>query len=108
MTDNNKLNKRWFDQYEELRRFKEKEGHCCVPRRYKENPKLSSWVCNQREANKKKKLSNERKKMLNHIGFCWIPSAKRGTRRDDIQWNKMLGELKEFKLKNNWSKNIIT
>lgn len=38
----------WQRQFEELRRFKRKFGHCRVPRRWPENPGLARWVSIQR------------------------------------------------------------
>ena len=35
---------RWEIMFEELRKFKEREGHCKVPRKYSDNPKLGRWV----------------------------------------------------------------
>ncbi|MBM2813699.1 MAG: box helicase [Ignavibacteria bacterium] len=59
----------WNNRFEELIQFKKEFGHCNVPYRYKKNPELSSWVSNQRTYFAK--LSDERIKMLNEIGFKW-------------------------------------
>jgi len=43
----------WEVRYEELRQFHEENGHCRVPRAYKENQQLGNWVHTQV---KKKKI----------------------------------------------------
>jgi hypothetical protein len=43
-------------------------GDCNVPKRYKANPQLGSWVKNQR---KQAKLDDEKINKLNDIGFLW-------------------------------------
>ena len=39
---------RWREMYEELLAYKQKTGTCTVPRGYPENPRLASWVAEQR------------------------------------------------------------
>jgi Helicase associated domain len=39
-----KLDSRWLSSLEELKQFKQENGHTIVPRGYVENPKLASWV----------------------------------------------------------------
>ncbi|GKY97030.1 hypothetical protein MPSEU_000661700 [Mayamaea pseudoterrestris] len=38
---------KWAEQIEKLRQFKEVYGHAAVPRRWKSDPKLSSWAMRQ-------------------------------------------------------------
>jgi Helicase associated domain len=40
-----KLDSRWLSSLDELKQFKQANGHTIVPRGYSENPKLASWVC---------------------------------------------------------------
>jgi hypothetical protein len=35
----------WQTRFEQMLEFKEKNGHCNVPRHYKENPSLGTWYC---------------------------------------------------------------
>jgi helicase associated protein len=65
-----KYNTSWSKRFEELKAFKARFGHCRVPQRWKENPSLGTWVAHQRSI--KHKLSPERIKKLNQIGFQWI------------------------------------
>merc|ERR1740139_1948648 len=73
--------------FDELRKFKEREGHCKVPRNYTDNPKLGKWVQTQREM--RLKISKERASKLDSIGFTW------GIKLDD-RWEIMFEELRKF------------
>ena len=57
----------------ELVAYEAIHGHTNVSQRDRKYKKLGSWVKNQRSAKKKKKkkLSKERVKLLNEIGFNW-------------------------------------
>ena len=57
--------------FQRLVNYKEKYGDCLVPRRFKEDPKLASWVKTQRVAYKKNNLSKEKIEALEEIGFVW-------------------------------------
>ena len=74
-----------------LEEFREAEGHCNVPVRYKKNPGLGRWVDNQRCLYQKGKLEPEREKRLNELGFCWDPQEE--------AWEEMFGQLVEFNKK---------
>ena len=37
----------WEEHFTKLLDFKKKNGHCAVPRRYKADPQLASWVMRQ-------------------------------------------------------------
>ena len=43
-----KKNSKWLATLEELKKYKEEHGDCIVPRGYSLNPKLASWVAEQR------------------------------------------------------------
>ena len=38
----------WEEMYQRLVQFRQREGHCVVPRRYEADPKLAAWVEQQR------------------------------------------------------------
>lgn len=40
--------RRWEERFEDLRRYKERFGHCCVPSQWPESPPLAQWVKRQR------------------------------------------------------------
>ena len=59
----------WEQGFAALTKFKAREGHCRVPQSHIEGKyRLGQWVANQRA-----KVSAERRKRLNAIGFVWDP-----------------------------------
>jgi hypothetical protein len=59
----------WQKQVEELKKYKKRHGDCNVPKKYKENPFLATWVGTQRTAWKNGQLDPKRKKILADHGF---------------------------------------
>jgi len=85
----NAWNLYWNKQYEQLKVFKQKHGHLDVPRREERYKSLGWWVYNMRQMKKKGKMSNERIKKLDEIGFEWERVAKRGrkSKKDPLRSN---------------------
>ena len=56
-----------------LKVFKQVYGSCDVPRNWTEDQSLSNWVRKQRDEYRMvpKRLTEERIKLLNNIGFRW-------------------------------------
>ena len=68
----NWVNVPWEERFDLLNQFKEREGHCSVPRSHKEDgANLGTWVNSQRQAKKTGKLAPDRQKMLEEVGFEW-------------------------------------
>jgi len=68
----------WDERFKQLKEYKEQNGHCRVPQKYKANTQLGNWVNNQRRAYKKGKISSEQKDLLEGIGFVWeLPRGRR-------------------------------
>lgn len=61
----------WNVRYNQLLEFKQKHGHCKVPYNFPDNPQLGGWVGKQREQRKLDKLTPERERLLDEIGFLW-------------------------------------
>lgn len=80
----------WNQNYEKLLEFKETNGHTNVSKFDKDNMQLGKWVGEQRYW--KKRLSTERIKKLDDIGFDW------GIKRN--KWDEMYEWLKTYYLKN--------
>jgi superfamily II DNA or RNA helicase len=61
----------WNEAYQRLKAFKEREGHCRVTAKYRDENgyRLGSWVTNQRSA--KRTMTAERAKLLDELGFIW-------------------------------------
>lgn len=60
--------KKWKSMYEKLIAFKKRYGTTAVSENYKD-PRLVNWVWFQRKV--KERMSPERRKLLNKIGFIW-------------------------------------
>lgn len=74
----------WMERLEELKQFKEENGHCNVPSQYPENPQLATWIKCQRRQYKLLKegkpynITPQRIDELNRLGFTWeIRSPKK-------------------------------
>jgi hypothetical protein len=61
----------WNRHLEELAAFKKEHGHCRVPVAFKACPSLARWVVAQRYARRKGRLSAERIRRLDKLGFAW-------------------------------------
>jgi hypothetical protein len=83
----------WKKQYEKLVAFQRKNGHCLVPRGYKEDASFGLWVSCQRGLHVNNKLRLDRKDLLNKIGFAWRVDKY-------ARWNKQYEKLVAFKRKN--------
>lgn len=81
----------WQNSYKMLLEFKKEFGHCEVPKGRPEYSRLAEWVGKQREDKRKKlkRLSLEKIKKLNKIGFYWGRSV--------TPWSQRFEELKAFK-----------
>mmetsp|Transcript_5678 Transcript_5678/g.7440 ORF Transcript_5678/g.7440 Transcript_5678/m.7440 type:complete len:229 (-) Transcript_5678:8-694(-) len=64
-----KINETWEEMFLKLKNYKQSTGHCLVPQRYWNDPKLGNWVRLQRV--RKERLSPDRIQKLNEIGFVW-------------------------------------
>jgi len=83
------LESSWNQMFEQLKSFKSEYGHCNVPQKWKKNKHLATWVAGQRY--EKDRLSIQKLKSLNSIGFDWDPI--------ETSWNQMFEQLKAFKKK---------
>ena len=61
----------WNKAFQVLQTFKKKHGHCDVPRDWPQRQTLANWVHNQRHKRRKGKLSAEKTRKLDGLGFCW-------------------------------------
>lgn len=89
---------RWTRRLEELRRYKERNGHCNVPQK---EGKLGVWLMTQRAQHMRWKegrrnfLTCERRDALDDLGVEWRYKEK----TDDNLWAQRLEELRRYKLK---------
>jgi len=89
---------RWRAMYEKLNAYKSANGNCLVPRSFAKNPRLASWVAEQRKQYRLRKLgkpsnmSDERVRLLNHLGFTWQAQC--------AAWNRHFNNLCSYKEEN--------
>jgi len=87
----------WDDMFENLKSFKEKNGHCIPP--VAPPSSLRKWVEKQRteykriRAGEDSTLTTQRMQLLNDIQFPFIPH------KQTLSWDKRYEELVEFKAK---------
>ena len=85
-----KLESQWEEMFVALSEYKNNHGNCNVPYGYvANNLKLGTWVRVQREANRDKRISCDRIKQLEEIGFTWDPL--------ESNWEEAFDALKEYK-----------
>jgi hypothetical protein len=88
--DTTTWDKKWMTKYEALKEFQEEHGHANVP--CKEGS-LGNWVNRQRPLFRKDKLREDRKELLEAIGFEW----KLGKVSSDERWQAKYAELQSYK-----------
>jgi len=67
----------WNEMYERLVAYKKYHQSALVPTRYKEDPRLGTWVQTQRFKYNKGKLLEKRIELLNSIDFVWSAMGKK-------------------------------
>ncbi len=68
----------WEIRFAQLAAFRERFGHCRVPRAWREVPGLGNWTRTQRAVRRKGQLKPERIRRLEGIGFEWGRGPKDG------------------------------
>jgi superfamily II DNA or RNA helicase/ribosomal protein L7Ae-like RNA K-turn-binding protein len=82
------LTEQWEENFNALKKFKDREGHCKVPHKYVEDGlALGYWVGNQR--GNSSSISVERIARLNELGFVWDLL--------ELKWEEGFSALKKFK-----------
>ncbi|CAJ1935227.1 unnamed protein product [Cylindrotheca closterium] len=69
----------WMEHFQHLKSIKERTGECSPPVPATTHRKLTKWMDRQRRERNKGRLSKEKQKKLNSIGFQWnvVPDGKR-------------------------------
>ena len=81
-------NEQWESGFHALKKYFKREGHCKLPRGYKEDGiNLSNWVGVQRL--NKQNISKENMERLNSLGFIWNANTE--------AWEKGFNKLLQFK-----------
>jgi len=69
----------WEKKYHELRQYKAEFEDCLVPEDYQRNPRLGTWVAQQRKnyqllnEGKPSDITEEQVSRLEKLGFSWVP-----------------------------------
>ena len=63
---------------EDLKKYQERFGDTLIPARWKENMALGRWVAHQRELFRQGRMPEERKRMLDDLGFQWEVTRDEG------------------------------
>ena len=61
----------WQTMFAKLTKFRKTSGNCNVPERWPQDQGLASWVQRQRINHRRGKLTSERVRLLEQIGFRW-------------------------------------
>lgn len=83
-------NEHWEQYYAEMVAYRQKYGHCHIPKTWRENPQLYAWYSMQKQMGNRGDLSPERKARLDALNFPW-------NYKDEV-WETMLGKLAHFRL----------
>lgn len=89
----------WEDNLDAIVAFKEKYGHCNIPLKFPENPKLARFVNSSRVQRNKGLMSDDRITKLDAVGFVWSSDTR--TIGDDGlsgAWKVRYQELLQYKL----------
>jgi superfamily II DNA or RNA helicase len=78
----------WQRMLERLKAYKMSHGNYEVPKDFHDT-ELANWVSTQRASRKREELLEERKQLLDEIGFTWD--------RHELSWDKWYQELVLFK-----------
>ena len=100
----NSLDAAWEEMFTALKAYKQTYGNYYVPKRWKDNPELAQWCQRQRNVYKNNKLSPDRFRRLEDIGFVWDPLV--------ANWEEMFAALVNYnqahsdcKVHNKWAEN---
>lgn len=89
----------WANMYKECKSFFKKYGHCAIPTKFPENPRLASWAKNIRNLYQRRQrgdtragvLAHHQIALLNEVGFCWSHVE----RKWNLQYEKIRLEIRE-------------
>jgi len=97
--ERNALGDQWDRRFEELVSYEKEYGNFCVPAKFAQNPSLGYWVYRQRRTYRKYqngnllcRITEDRIRLLNKIGFKWNTSCDQWDRR----YEELVSYVKEF------------
>jgi hypothetical protein len=90
---------KWYQQYLKLLEFHKERGHCIVRRSYDGPQSLSLWVGKQRQYYGENGLAEDRKHLLEVLGFIWKfdGPGPADTSLSQIEWDNQLNRIIQHK-----------
>jgi predicted helicase len=90
------IGEQWFERYGQLVAYKQRHGNCDMPARWRENPRLATWVVDQRVRKRENTLDSEKIELLNRLGFNWNPRSTnwRSMYLELIKYHKRFGDCR--------------
>jgi hypothetical protein len=86
----------WKDMFDTLKEYKKEHGDCNIS--FSWNKQLATWVSAQRSNYRRRKLRDDRIKLLDDIGFEWASSVKKKDEEIwESRWKEKFDLLKEYK-----------
>ena len=94
----------WNEKFQRLICYRAQHGDCRVPKTYKDDRELGSWVSMQRVLFKKNRLPQDRKDKLDSLQFTWVlsdtPHPTMPSSKLEEKWHEKYRSLVEFKTLN--------
>ena len=94
----------WNEKFQRLVFYRAQHGDCKVPKTYKDDRELGSWVSMQRVLFKKNRLSQERQDKLDSLQFTWVlsdaPHSTAPSSKLEEKWKEKYRRLVEFQAAN--------
>ncbi|OEU09068.1 hypothetical protein FRACYDRAFT_228936 [Fragilariopsis cylindrus CCMP1102] len=87
-------NKKWDDMFQQLVAYKKEYKSTTVPISYEADPKLGTWVSNQRQFYKHRTIADHRVRRLDCIGFVW-------EMKEIVPWEEMYQRLVAYRNQHN-------
>ena len=88
----------WHDAFAALLDYRKRYGDCRVPSRWPKNRWLGKWVARMRRAKKENRLTKDKIRELDQIGFSWSIDHRSIIHRQHT-WKERFKELEAFKKK---------
>jgi hypothetical protein len=91
-----RVTRSWEESYAALVDYKQHNGDCSVPRKYKEDAALAKWVSTQRNRYCSMKMTPEERHKLTQLEFDWETLEEKQVRA----WNNNFESLELYRKKN--------
>jgi hypothetical protein len=89
---------KWHHQYLKLVDFHKEHGHCIVKNFYDRDKSFGMWVMKQRHNNAEKAMPEDRKQLLDELGFVWkVDNFDADASLSQREWNEQLDRIIEFR-----------